>query len=117
MAGNIIEKLTKMAEKVAHDKLYHDKLYKEDEEPLGERLAWMAVDAILLGPDSPQWKDYMNMFGPTEEELLRLTLKDSKKNDKVVRRACAYIVSNAVCGTATGTQTQRYVDTAIDEGL
>jgi hypothetical protein len=111
MAGTIIKKLKKMAVAVRHDNP------SDGEEPLGERLAWMAVDAILLGPDSPQWANYMKMFGPTEKELLRLTLKDSKRNDKVVRRACAYIVANAVCGTATGTQTHRLVDTAIDNGL
>ncbi len=111
MAGMIIKKLKKMAADVVLD---HP---AEGEEPLGERLAWMAVDALLLGPTSQQWEDYMKMFDPTPAELLRLTLKDERSTDKVVRRACAYIVSNAICGTATGTQTYRLVDDSIDSGL
>src|SRR5215813_13782273 len=76
MAGTIIKKLKKMAADVALDEP------AEGEEPLGEKLAWMAVDALLLGPNSQQWKDYMMTFGPSEKELLRLTLKDDKKDDK-----------------------------------
>jgi len=111
MAGTIIKKLKKMASEVALDEP------AVGEEPLGNKLAWMAVDALLLGPKSQQWADYMKMFDPTPQELLRLTLNDDRKDDKEVRRACAYIVSNAICGTATGTQTYKLVDEKIDEGL
>jgi hypothetical protein len=111
MAGTIIKKLKQMASRVALDEP------AEGEDALGEKLAWMAVDALLLGPNSQQWADYMKMFDPTPQELLRLTLKDDRKDDKVVRRACAYIVSNAICGTGTGTITHRLVDETIDVGL
>jgi hypothetical protein len=58
----------------------------------------------VVGPNAPK-------------QLLRLTLADDVKDQDWVRKNCAYIVSNAVCGTGTTTKTLDKVDGSINSGL
>jgi hypothetical protein len=107
MANKIMHNLRKKAAEIALD----------EDGVIAEKLKWMAINAILNGPGSHQWHKYMELFADTPEQLNRLKLEDDKKNDPKVRSSCAYIVSNAICGTQTGTQTHKLVDLEIDEGL
>ena len=91
----------------------------------GRLLSDKAVAAIIAGalkPDesvTPEWLDYMQeIVGPTSpNQLNRLTFQDDSSGQDYIRKSNAYIVSNAVCGTATGTRTADRVDDRIDENL
>jgi hypothetical protein len=84
---------------------------------IGNQLKYDAVDAIMFGVDSPQWEKYMRHFAENKEQLARLTLNDDMQENSDVRSSCAYIVANAVCGTQTGTQTYKLVNSVIDAGI
>ena len=78
-------------------------------------LGYRAVDAMLNGKDSDQWKDYMSFFAQTPEELARLTFADDlSKTDPDVRESILYIASNAACTTVTLKDMPDAVNDVID---
>lgn len=107
MAETIKAKLRKKAAEIALD----------DSGAIAGALKWQAIDAILKGPGSSAWRIYMENFAETPEQLARLNLEDEQNGRSDIRSSVAYMVGNAICGTATGTQTHRLVQDAIDEGL
>jgi len=100
----IIEKLHQLADKVGAETAIGS-------HATGDAFAQEAIDAILAGPLLPdktptlQWKHYMEHFAETQAQLDRLTLQDGQKDQPTVRKSCAYIVSNAVCGAISTTRT------------
>jgi hypothetical protein len=96
-----------------------------DNPDFGKLLSDMAVAAIIVGALKPdgtpttEWLNYMKeIVGPTStNQLKRLTFQDASSGQDYIRKSNAYIVSNAVCGTATGTHTADRVDDRIDENV
>jgi hypothetical protein len=88
---------------------------------ISSKLQDEAVAAILGGIKSDAWKTYMKNFADTPEQLARLTAEDPKDpatNDPYIRKALAYLVSNAVCGLDTVTRLRdRLDDGLLDQGL
>jgi hypothetical protein len=74
-----------------------------------ERNAGLAVDAIMGGIKSPEWKTYMLRFVEKDAEgvpldprqLKRLLATDDTVGNADRNRNRAYIVSNAPCGAAS----------------
>jgi hypothetical protein len=69
--------------------------------PIAKAVREGAINAIHGG--ASDWVQYMQLFGPTTNELARMIPTDGT-NDPDKREARAYLVSNGVCapGTATG---------------
>ena len=85
--------------------------------PLGNLLKNAAIAAMMKGIGSDEWKRYMTMFADNEEQLARLTVPEDDE-EQWLRESRAYIVSNAVCATATNTQTKNGVATdQLNDGL
>jgi hypothetical protein len=85
---------------------------------VADRLQDEAIEAVLGGINSDAWKTYMNNFADSPEQLRRLTAKDATADDPYVRKALAYLVSNAVCGITTITRLKdRLEDGLLDQGL
>ncbi|MDT7690573.1 MAG: hypothetical protein QOE46_3332 [Acidobacteriota bacterium] len=80
---------------------------------LGEQIGVLAVNAIISGMDSDDWKKYMSLFADNAEQLNRLTVK-AGSDDSWLRQARAYIVSNAVCAAGTTTFTGNRVTIDVD---
>ncbi len=87
-SGPIRSKIEALSEKI------------KSEGPLGKTgkaLREKAVTLILKNAGSPEWKDYMKLFGFNEDELHKLLPdKNTKKNV-----ALAYLVGNGPCGAAS----------------
>ena len=83
---------------------------------LGRQLRTAAVSAVTGGMNSEDWKSYMSLFADNADELRRLTVEDEAEPDyfKISR---AYIVSNAICGAETTTQTGANVDGGFFAGV
>jgi hypothetical protein len=64
----------------------------------GKALQKRAVALILKNAGSPEWEDYMELFGFSQSELKKL-MPDKKKDKKNV--ALAYLVGNGPCGGAS----------------
>jgi len=109
----ILEKLDALSEKVANDVAY------------GNTISWMAATAILEGfakrgePPKSGWEDFMKeIVGPGgKKQLRRLTLDDGYGGLEDVKKSCAYILGNAVCGWETKARTRRRVHEDIDKDL
>jgi hypothetical protein len=69
---------------------------------------------VVDGQAPPAWKDYMNTFAKSPEELARLIPTDGTDNDPVKRDARAYLVANGTCGTGTTMTLQDNVTTKLD---
>jgi hypothetical protein len=98
-----------------------EELLKRD--PTGQIAALLqeqSLAAILGGVKSKEWETYMmNFIEPgNTKQLARLTAKDETANDPYMRKAIAYLVSNAGCGaiTARGLANQ-LEDGILDSGL
>jgi len=81
----------------------------------GQELSDFAVKALLGGINSDDWANYMKKFTTEPDELARLCGKDDTFKTAYQPQNLAYIVSNAICGTATGTGTHLRVDPNIDD--
>ena len=88
---------------------------------VADKLQDEAVEAILGGITSDAWETYMRNFADSPEQLARLTAKDPEDpatNDPYMRKALAYLVSNAVCGLDTVTRLKdKLQDGLLDQGL
>jgi len=88
---------------------------------VADKLQDEAVEALLGGIGSDAWKTYMQNFADSPEQLARLTAEDPADpatNDPYVRKALAYLVSNAICGLETVTRLKsRLEDGLLDRGL
>jgi hypothetical protein len=58
----------------------------------------LARAAITGGIKSPAWKEYMEQFDPTPEQLQRLLATDGTSDDPGLILRRAYLVANGVCG-------------------
>jgi hypothetical protein len=97
-----------------------DQLEVKTQNPIYARqLAAKAIEAICQGPGSDGWREYiLEIVGPNApSQLARLSLADDASDQDWVRKNCAYIVSNAICGTGTTTRTRNNVDNSINTGL
>jgi hypothetical protein len=83
---------------------------------LGIRIGQLAVQAVIKGMDSQQWKDYMSLFADNEAQLNRLTVA-TLDEPSYLPQTRAYIVSNSICDAATGVKTHNNVDLRIDNEL
>lgn len=83
---------------------------------LASRIGQLAVEAVINGMDSQEWKDYMSLFADNEAQLNRLTVQ-TPDEPSYLKQARAYIVSNAICDAATGVKTHNNVNTSIDDEL
>ena len=92
--------------------VYEDKLQGGD---LATRIGTAAMDAMMKGINSTEWKRYMALFCDTKDELAQLTL-ERPTDGTYMRQMRAYIVANAVCTGATGTETQIHVSKNIEPG-
>lgn len=104
----IKEKIQNKIEEEANDQTGHvaDKLQDE------------AIEAVLGGLGSDAWKTYMKNFADSPEQLARLTAEDATADDPYMRKALAYLVSNAVCGIDTVTRLKdKLEDGLLDQGL
>jgi hypothetical protein len=85
---------------------------------VAEKLQDEAIAAILGGLGSEAWTTYMKNFADTPEQLARLTAQDTAANDDYMKKALAYLVSNAVCGIDTVTRLKdKLEDGLLDQGL
>jgi len=84
---------------------------------LGVRMRNAAIDAITGGIQSDAWAKYMSLFADNADQLRRLTVIDEQNDPNWIKESRAYIVSNAVCGANTTTDTSANVREEIDEGL
>ena len=105
MPTTIFDKLLQKSEEIARDRTKQK----------GIELQQLAVMALLKGIGSPEWEAYMNKFTSNPAELLRLCGKDDTFNQPYQKQNLAYVVSNAICGTATTTGTHLRVETNIDD--
>lgn len=83
---------------------------------LGFKLKQQAINAMMGGIGSPEWKSYMSLFADNVEQLNRLTVPQDNE-DSWLAEARAYIVANAICGADSTTQTSVRVDSDLDDSL
>ena len=86
--------------------------------PRSERMAALAIGAVLKGPTSDEWKKYMiEIVGnDSPKQLARLTLTEARtKDDAAVRKSAAYMVANAICTPDTTARTRLGVAAVIDQ--
>ena len=84
---------------------------------LGFRMRNAAIDALTGGINSAEWVKYMSIFADNAAQLRRLTVVDEQNDPNWIKESRAYIVSNAVCGANTTTDTSANVRQEIDDGL
>lgn len=83
---------------------------------LGDRLKKAAIEAMMAGIGSDEWKSYMSLFADNAQQLTRLTVR--KDGEELwLSEARAYMVANSVCGADSTTQTFLRVDAVIDANL
>lgn len=83
---------------------------------LGSKLKEAAIEAIMAGIGSTEWKSYMSLFADNADQLTRLTVR-AKDEDLLVLESRAYMVANSVCGADSTTQTSLRVAALIDDNL
>jgi len=92
-----------------------------EEDPTGQVAALLqeqSLAAILAGVNSEEWKTYMKNFASNPKQLARLTAQDETKDDPYMRKAIAYLVSNAGCGAITPRGLANQLeDGTLDRGL
>jgi hypothetical protein len=84
--------------------------------PLGSKLKEAAIEAIMAGIGSEEWKSYMSLFADNADQLTRLTVRAQNEN-LLVLESRAYMVANSVCGADSTTQTSLRVAALIDDNL
>lgn len=102
--GSIFENAGKIHVAVVKDK-------ETRQGDLALALSRLAVEAIMKGPGSRQWKDYMSIFADNAAQLKLLT-EPQEGEEFYVTKARAYIVSNAVCAAGTNTAITNGVERA-----
>jgi hypothetical protein len=70
-----------------------------------KRLGDLAIDAILGGIGSSEWRKYMINFASTSNQLARLSGDDDFKDEEYGAETLAYIVANSTCTIDTHTTT------------
>jgi len=83
---------------------------------LGFKLKQAAIEAMMNGIKSKEWKSYMSLFADNAEQLTRLTVR-AQNEDEWLLESRAYMVANSVCGADSTTQTGLRVDALIDADL
>ena len=87
--------------------------------PKAKLMSGLATAAILHGPTSADWQNYMLQVvdNNSPKQLARLTLKEAKtQNDPEMQRSAAYIIANGMCTPDTTTQTGLGVNkTVVDQ--
>jgi hypothetical protein len=84
--------------------------------PLGLKLKKAAIEAIMAGIGSKEWRSYMSLFADNADQLTRLTVR-AENEDSLVLESRAYMVANSVCGADSTTQTSLNVNALIDAEL
>lgn len=106
--SSIIENINRVAQAVVAD--------TDNGGNFGFRMRHAAINAMMGGIHSAEWKSYMSLFADNAAQLRRLTVPDEQEPGWLVESR-AYIVSNAVCGANTTTRTAQDVREDIDDGL
>ena len=88
----------------------------EIRDQLGFELKQAAIDAMMGGIGSPEWKSYMSLFADNADQLTRLTVR-ADDDQLWLLESRAYMVANAICGADSTTQTRLRVDELIDTDL
>jgi hypothetical protein len=83
---------------------------------LGFKLKQAAIEAMMAGIGSKEWKSYMSLFADNADQLNRLTVR-AQNEDLWMLESRAYMVANSICGADSTTQTSLRVDALIDEEL
>lgn len=83
----------------------------------GERVKNAGIRAVMGGIGSEEWRAYMSLFADNADQLRLLTTEDSATDPSYLAQSRAYIVTNSICGTITGTRTHLNVERSIDDGL
>lgn len=83
---------------------------------LGFKLKQAAIEAMMAGIGSPEWKSYMSLFADNTEQLNRLTVR-AQNEELWMLESRAYMVANSICGADSTTQTSLRVDALIDDQL
>jgi hypothetical protein len=73
-----------------------------------------ATAAIQGGIQSAAWRDYMQQYAETTDQLARLMGTDGTLNDPLHSRRRAYLAANAICAPGSTDQLDRLVDTIDD---
>ena|SRR6185369_3928883 len=91
---------------------------KTDEfrDQLGLELKEAAIEAMMAGLGSKQWKSYMSLFADNTAQLTRLTVRAQNEQPWILESR-AYMVANSICGADSTTQTSLRVDALIDDNL
>lgn len=105
----IFENLQRVAAAVAVDDLAGG--------TFGERVKNAGIAAVMGGIKSAEWKAYMSLFADNADQLRLLTTADPANDPSYLGQSRAYIVTNSICGTITGTRTHLNVDRSIDDNL
>jgi hypothetical protein len=87
---------------------------------LENRISWEAVQAILAGIHSEEWRTYMSNFidAGDENQLRRLTFQDSAAEDPVIRKTLVYLAAMAICTGDTFAMLTDYINpTVLDQTL
>ncbi len=89
-----------------------------DNPALANKLQELAVKAIYSGIKHDDWKKYMVNFASNTNQLQRLIGKDDDFNGTIYGPlSLAYVVANSTCGSGTDTETGRYMNVEMLEGL
>lgn len=100
-----IEKIIKQVQNAAPDTTQGDEIRRK------------AVEAIMKGEGSKEWRAYMEMFTENEEQLARLLPTDDTKGVYEMDVARTYLLGNGPCGAQTVDRLIYGVDDRLDEGL
>ena len=82
---------------------------------LGLKLKKAAIEAMMGGRGSKEWKSYMSLFADNEKQLARLTAEIVDGDPSWLPESRAYIIANAICGGDSTTQTGVKVEPDIDK--
>ena len=84
----------------------------------GEMVKNAGIAAVMGGMNSAEWRAYMSLFADNAQQLTRLTTADPQTDPNYLPQTRAYIVTNSICGTLTGTRTHLNVkQEEIDDTL
>ncbi|HKS28722.1 MAG TPA: hypothetical protein VJS44_12925 [Pyrinomonadaceae bacterium] len=90
-----------------------------DNKAFSEGVKNKAIDAVLKGQGSPEWRTYMEMFVDPgrEDQLARLMGTDDTASDPDMNHARAYLVADGPCGTGTVLNFGNFASFLLDAGL
>jgi hypothetical protein len=82
---------------------------------LADRISGEALQALLAGVHSTEWKTLMKNFADANspKQLERLTFNDPQSFDPAVRRNAIYLAAISICGAQTITKAMDYVNPEI----